>query len=64
MLRTEVDVQQVLDLTLDVDLLEGLAFCGFENLACLPGEKPELGVLLLEKILALVVADELCCIAV
>jgi hypothetical protein len=57
-------VQEVLDLTLDVDLLEGLALCGFENLACLPGEEPELGVLLLEEILALVVADELCCIAI
>ncbi len=57
-------MQEVLDLTLDVDLLEGLALCGFENLACLPGEEPELGVLLLEEILALVVADELCCIAI
>jgi hypothetical protein len=54
----------VLDLAFEVDFLEGLNLCGFEDLACFAGQEAKAVFFLFEQMLATVVADELSCIAV
>lgn len=54
----------VLNLTFDIDRSKGLAFGGLEYLASLPSQKPKFGLFFLEKILAIIVTNELGGIAI
>lgn len=57
-------VRNLLDLALQVDLLEGLNLCGFEDLARFAGHEAKAVFFLFEQMLAIVVADELSRIAI
>lgn len=54
-----IDGTKVLDLALDIDFSEGLALRNFEDLACFPTNETETVFLFFEKVLSIVVADEL-----
>jgi hypothetical protein len=54
----------VLDLALDIDFSEGLGLRSFEDLACFPTNETKTVFLLFEKMLSVMVADELCSIAI
>jgi hypothetical protein len=49
----------VLDLAFDIDFSEGLALRSFEDLACFPTNEAKAIFLFFEKVLSIVVADEL-----
>ena len=49
----------MLDLALDIDFSEGLLLRSFEDLACFPTNETKAIFLFFEKVLSIVVADEL-----
>jgi hypothetical protein len=49
----------VLDLAFDIDFSESLGFCSFKDLACFPTNEMKAVFFLFEKVLSIVVADEL-----
>jgi len=57
-------VRNVLNLAVQVDLLEGLNLCGFEDLARFASHEAKAVFFLFEQMLAIVVADELSRIAI
>ena len=54
----------MLDLALDIDFSEGLLLRSFEDLACFPTNETKAVFLFFEKVLSIVVADELGGVAV
>jgi hypothetical protein len=54
----------VLDLALDIDFSEGLGLRSLEDLACFPTNEAKAVFLLFEKMLSIMVADELCSVAI
>jgi len=54
-----IDGTKVLDLALDIDFFESLVLRNSEDLACFPTHKTKAVFLFFEKVLSIVVADEL-----
>jgi hypothetical protein len=59
-----IDGTKVLDLALDIDFAEGLGLRSFEDWACFPTNETKFVFLLFEKVLSIVVADELGSVAI
>lgn len=56
--------REVLDLALDVDLPVSLLPFFFKNLSSLARKESEFVIFLFEKMLAVIITDELCCITI
>lgn len=59
-----IDGTKVLDLALDIDFLEGLTLRSFEDLLCFPTNETKAVLLFFEKVLSIIVADELSGVAI
>jgi len=54
----------MLDLAFDIDLTKGFAFCNFEYIASLSGKNVKSVFSFIEKMLTIIIVDELCGIAI